>query len=205
MSRRLMHSFKHFCDLTPVAAMAMCRASMYRFARSELVFLNRLNERVTEALGNHQSVLGLALNRVPQGGIPDTPTLNSLLDCIHQEGQFACLREAVLSSELADWFKVGWGGSSLGGVMLTRTNLRRGSHIPVLLCPSLFLIYLGSSPRRPVPPLAPSLVYRSLLQRTGLICSRRSLSSANPTRVCVCLRRSSADGLLAGECMNPIN
>ena len=62
---------------------------MYRFARAESEFLNQLKAEVLGLLGEEQSVVGASLARVPLGGLPFTPILESLLDALGIKGTFA--------------------------------------------------------------------------------------------------------------------
>ncbi len=103
MSRQLMHSCEPFLLKAPVAITSMCKAAMYRFARAESVFLNQLKAEALCLLKDDQSLVGATRDRVPLGGLPHTPILESLLDALGIKGSFAPLGPLVKSCPDLSW------------------------------------------------------------------------------------------------------
>ena len=76
---------------------------MYRFAWAESEFLKQLKAEVLGLLGGEQSVVGASLDRVPLGGLPFTPILESLLDALGIKGTFASFEPLVKSCHDLSW------------------------------------------------------------------------------------------------------
>ncbi len=110
MSRQLMHSCEPFFLKAPVAITSMCKAAMYRFARGESEFLNQLKAEVLGLLGEEQSVAGASLVRVPFGGLPYTPILESLIDALGIKGTFASFEPLIRYCHDLSWVlpRAGW-------------------------------------------------------------------------------------------------
>ena len=89
MSRKILHSFGDFSPVLPRCVIANCKASMFRFAWGERIFLQELLKEAKDILGDHCSLSCLTSNFIPAGCIDDPPILNSLLSALE-------LREAFL-------------------------------------------------------------------------------------------------------------
>ena len=103
ISRDLLHSFDDFCACTPIALVSLCRASMYRFARSEFAFISETHSRLTDLLGDHISLEGAALCRIPDGGVGAAPLIENLLDAVYLRGDFAVYKSLIDSSPDHAW------------------------------------------------------------------------------------------------------
>ncbi len=103
MSRKLMHSLEPFHCKSPTAILAMCRASMYRLARTELVFFQGLHKEVIGFLGDSLSLRGLCLGAVPCAGIQDPPLIEAILDAVYLRGEFARYSSLVGSTPDLAW------------------------------------------------------------------------------------------------------
>ncbi len=103
MSRKLMHSLEPFHCKSPAAIISMCRASMYRLARREAVFLRSLHEEILEFWGDSLDVLGFCKKTVPNGGISDQPIVEALLDALHLRGDFAPYQNIVCTDPNHSW------------------------------------------------------------------------------------------------------
>ncbi len=93
-----MHSFGPFCAAVPTAVLAQCRASMFRFARAEVAFLKDLKAEVIKMIGDHLTLVGVGLSKLPCAGIQDPPILENLLDALKLEGPFAAYENLVRSA-----------------------------------------------------------------------------------------------------------
>ncbi len=98
-----MHSCEPFLLKAPIAIASMCKAAMYRFARTESEFLSQLKAEVLSIRGEDQSVVGAVRARIPFGGLPHTPILESLLDALGIKGTFAPFEPLIKSCHDLSW------------------------------------------------------------------------------------------------------
>ncbi len=103
MSRKLMHSLEPFQCKSPTAIISMCRASMYRLARREAVFIRSLHAEILDLLGDSLDVLGFCKQTVPNGGISDQPLVEALVDALHLRGTFAPYQNIVRTDPNHSW------------------------------------------------------------------------------------------------------
>jgi len=101
MNQKLLHSFGHFCPVSPKPLFSLCIAANSRFAKAEENAIRLIQSDALQLLGNNLSLFSHGTSTFPSGNIVEKPFIQNLIDSLERKGvysQFSNQLQVALTS-----------------------------------------------------------------------------------------------------------
>ena len=98
MNQILMHSFGHFCPISPNPLFSFCIAANSRFAKAEEVAIRRIQSEALQAVGNNLILFAHGTSSFPGGNISEIPLIQNHINSLESRGLYSKFASSLQSA-----------------------------------------------------------------------------------------------------------